>query len=187
MPNKMRIAFRSLYLVANMAINVGICCFLYYKCNLWEALPYPIKLSELRVEDEASCLPAFSASCILAILLLWVDRSASLFFRIGTPNTSMLVRSCSSAVVAGAFIAASQNDATGMLLLLLFYTGRSLGPLPSEQIRNFASASRFAVRMYACCSAFVLIWDLSRCRVDNACRATPKIASLILGSALVLE
>ena len=88
---------------------------------------------------------------------------------------------------AGAFIAASQNDATGMLLLLLFYTGRSLGPLPSEQIRNFASASRFAVRMYACCSAFVLLWDLSRCRVDNACRATPKIASLILGSALVLE
>ena len=187
LPRRLKIGVRFVYTFLNIIGNALVFAFLFYKCSLWDVFPYTFGVSRLKVEDMEQCLPAFSACCILAMLLMWLDRSMYLFFQIGPPTTNILTRSCTAATVAGAFMAASQNDACGLVLLLLFYTGRRVGPLVSEQMRNFASASRFAVRLYAFCFGVALIWNKNQCEHDMTCRAMPKTACLIISSSLVLE
>jgi hypothetical protein len=67
-----------------------------------------------------------------------------------------------------------------VFLLILFYTGRTVGTWPTDQSRNFASGLRFAVRIYSLFAGLVLLWDMRECEADPRCRATPKTAALVV-------
>jgi hypothetical protein len=167
-------------LVTNTALNIGICAFVLSKCDVWDDIASVSRMSAHRFESMEMCLPAQSASCILALMLLWIDRASGVAFAIAPANASFFVRSARSSAVAGAFIALSKNDPCAVVLLLLSYTGRPVGSWPSEQVRSFAHALRFAVRLYAMVFGLGMLWSVRDCAADAGCRATPTTAVLLV-------
>lgn len=181
--SRLRWALARLYLVCNTLLNAGVCWLVTKNCDLWGDVLSPHRVAHLRFESHGACLPAIAAACLLSLLLMWIDRAAELFFSPAPrTHTSIFTRSSTATLVAGAFIATSRNDPSGVLLLMLFYTGRPLGRWPSDQARNFASGLRFAVRLYVLGSGLALLWDMRACEADTSCRATPK--TVVLAVAL---
>ena len=177
--------FSRVYIALNILLGLGIGWFLCENCSLWNELLSPRSVARVRFESHEMCLPSMSASCIMALLLMWIDRAAALFFAHAPgPSSSIFVRSSTAAAVAGAFIASSQNDPTGVFLLILFYTGRTVGTWPTDQSRNFASGLRFAVRIYSLFTGLLLLWDMRECEADSRCRATPTTAALTVALSI---
>jgi hypothetical protein len=184
--SRLKRLFSRLYLLLNTVLFLGICWFVSANCELGEEMLSPRRVARIRFESRGMCLPSVSASCIMALMLMWIDRAAELFFaNEQRAPSSIFSRSSTATLVAGAFMASSQNDPSGVFLLALFYTGRNVGSWPTSQAQNFASGLRFAVRIYAFLSGILLLYDARNCELDPYCRATPKTAVLVVVLSVV--